>query len=46
VTGEWIFFSKNIRTGRVVWVDMERLVKAVEKVTGEKFMVENFEGNQ
>ena len=41
VTGEWVFYSKNVKTGRVVKVDMERLVKAVEKLTGETFMVEN-----
>lgn len=39
-TGEWIFYSKNIKTGRVVRVNMEQLVKAVEKLTGETFMVE------
>lgn len=39
-TGEWIYYSKNVKTGRVVRVDMERLVKAVEKLTGESFMVE------
>jgi hypothetical protein len=43
VTGEWIFYSKNVKTGRVVRVDMERLVKAVEKVTGEQFMMETWE---
>lgn len=43
VTNEWIFYSKNIKTGKVVRVDMERLVKAVEKITGEKFMVETIE---
>jgi len=41
VTGEWVFYSKNVKTGRVVKVDMERIVKAVEKLTGETFMVEN-----
>ncbi|RJO61047.1 hypothetical protein C4544_03865 [candidate division WS5 bacterium] len=40
-TGEWIYYSKNIKTGKVVRVDMERLVKAVEKMTGETFMVES-----
>lgn len=40
-TGEWIFYSKNVKTGRVVRVEMEKLVKAVEKLTGEKFMVES-----
>jgi hypothetical protein len=39
-TGEWIYYSKNIKTGKTVRVDMERLVKAVEKLTGETFMIE------
>ena len=39
-TGEWIFYSKNVKTGKVVKVNMEKLVKAVEKLTGEKFMIE------
>ncbi len=39
-TGEWIYYSKNIKTGRTVRVNMEKLVKAVEKITGETFMVE------
>ncbi len=39
-TGEWIYYSKNVKTGRVVRVEMEKLVKAVERLTGEKFMVE------
>ena len=42
-TGEWIFYSKNTKTGRVVRVDMERMVKAIERVTGEQFMVETYE---
>ncbi len=42
-TGEWIFYSKNINTGKVVRVNMEKLVKAVEKLTGEKFMIETIE---
>lgn len=39
-TGEWIYYSKNIKTGKIVRVDMAKLVKAVEKLTGEVFMVE------
>jgi len=39
-TGEWIYYSRNIKTGKTVRVDMERLVKAVEKLTGETFMAE------
>ena len=39
-TGEWIYYSKNIKTGKTVRVNMEKLVKAVERLTGETFMVE------
>ncbi len=42
-TGEWIFYSKNVKTGRVVRVDMERMVRAIEELTGETFMVEKWE---
>lgn len=44
LTGEWIFYSKNIKTGRVVRVEMEKFVKAAEELTGEKFMTETWEG--
>lgn len=39
-TGEWVFYSKNIKTGKVVRINMDKLVKAVERLTGEKFMME------
>jgi len=39
-TGEWIFYSKNTKTGRVVRVNMEQLVREVEKLSGKKFMFE------
>ncbi|MGH8016543.1 MAG: hypothetical protein ACREBV_10145, partial [Candidatus Zixiibacteriota bacterium] len=42
-TGEWIFYSKNTKTGRVVRVDMERLVRKMEELTGEKFLFESLE---
>jgi hypothetical protein len=45
-TGEWRFYSKNVKTGRVVEINMEKLVKAVEKLTGEKFMIETVEGSE
>jgi len=41
-TGEWIFYSENKYTGRKVRIEMEKLVKAVEKLTGETFFVEDF----
>ena len=37
-TGEWIFYSRNTQTGREVRVDMERMVRAVEELTGKRFM--------
>lgn len=42
-TGEWIYYSKNIKTGKTVRVNMEKLVKAIEKLTGETFMIESIE---
>jgi len=42
-TGEWIFYSKNLNSGRVVRVDMERMIRKIEELTGEKFMVEEWE---
>lgn len=45
-TGEWIFYSKNLKTGRVVRVDMERLVRKIEELTGEQFMVETWEESE
>ena len=39
-TGEWIFYSKNTKTGRVVRINMEKLVKKIEELTGEQFMEE------
>ena len=41
--GDWVFFSKNIRTGRVRQINMDKLVSAVEKLTGEKFSQEWYE---
>jgi len=29
-----------VKTGKIVKVNMEKLVKAVEKLTGETFMIE------
>lgn len=42
-TGEWVFYSRNTKTGRVVKINMEKLVKAVENLTGEKFMIESLQ---
>jgi len=42
-TGDWIFYSKNIKTGRVVRVNMERMIHKLEELTGETFLEETFE---
>ncbi len=39
-SGEWVFYSKNTITGRVVKINMEKLVKKIEEITGESFMEE------
>jgi len=40
-TNEWVFDSYNSITDRSLYIYMERLAKAVEKLTGEKFVYEN-----
>ena len=38
--GEWEFFSKNVETGRVVRVNMEKMIKRLEEIHDETFMEE------
>ena len=45
-TGEYIFYSENIYTGRKVRINMEQLVRAVEKLTGKTFLIEEFTSNK
>lgn len=40
VTGEWVFYSENIHTGRRVQVNMEKLVRVVEEMSGQKLLLE------
>jgi hypothetical protein len=39
-TNEWIFYSKNTRTGKVLRVKMERLMKAIDLKMGGGFIQE------
>ena len=39
-TGKWIFYSKNTKTGKVLRVDMERLVKFIDGKFGTDFVKE------
>ena len=41
--GEWQYFSKNTRTGKVVRVNMEKMIRKLEAFTGESFMEEWYE---
>lgn len=41
--GEWQYFSRNTRTGKVVRVNMERMIRKLEEFTGESFMEEWYE---
>ena len=38
--GEWQYFSRNTKTGKVVRIKMEKLVRKIEELTGEKFIEE------
>lgn len=41
LTGEWIFYSKNTRTGRIVEVDMEKFFRHYDAVNGTSFYSES-----
>jgi hypothetical protein len=41
--GEWQYFSKNVKTGKVVRINMERMIRRLEEITGESFMEEWYE---
>jgi hypothetical protein len=41
--GEWQYFSRNTRTGKVVRVNMEKMIRKLEEITGESFMEEWYE---
>ena len=41
--GEWHYFSRNTRTGKVVRVNMEKMIRRLEEITGESFMEEWYE---
>ena len=41
--GEWEYFSRNTRTGKVVKVNMEKMIRKLEEITGESFMEEYYE---
>ena len=38
--GEWEYFSRNKKTGKTVRVNMEEMIKDIEKLTGKKYIKE------
>ena len=36
--GNWEYFSRNVITGKVVRIDMEKMVRKLEELTGERFI--------
>jgi len=41
--GEWQYFSRNVKTGKVVKINMEKMIRRLEEITGESFMEEWYE---
>ena len=40
-TGEWEYYSRNVNTGKVMRVNMERMIRKLEELTGETFIEED-----
>ena len=36
--GEWEFYSRNTKTGKVTRINMERMIRKLEEITGETFI--------
>ena len=43
--GDWVYWSENKKTGKKVKVNMEKMIKRLEEITGESFFEEYIEGN-
>lgn len=37
---EWHYFSRNMKTGKVVRINMEKMIRRLEEITGESFIEE------
>ena len=38
--GEWEYYSKNSKTGKVMRINMEKMIRKLEEITGESFIEE------
>ena len=43
--GDWVYYSENIKTGKKVKVNMEKMIRKLEEITGESFFEEFTPGN-
>jgi len=43
--GDWIYWSENSKTGKKVKINMEKMIRRLEELTGESFFEEYVEGN-
>jgi hypothetical protein len=39
--GEWEYYSKNTKTGKTVRVNMEEMIRDIEKLTGKSYIKNN-----
>ena len=38
--GEWEYYCKNRKTGKTIRINMEKMIRKLEEITGEKFIEE------
>ena len=36
--GEWIYYSENVKTGKRFKVNMEKMIRKLEQITGQNFI--------
>ena len=39
--GEWEYYCKNSKTGKVIRINMEKMIRKLEEITGETFIEES-----
>tara|TARA_R110001606_G_scaffold259_1_gene1036 strand:- start:4890 stop:5804 length:915 start_codon:yes stop_codon:yes gene_type:complete len=44
-SNEWEYFSKNIKTGKVLKINMEKMIRRLEEITGESFIQEWYDND-
>lgn len=39
--GDWVFVSTNVRSGKLVRINMTKMIRKLEEITGESFIEES-----